>query len=175
MTYDYEIREEAMYELSIDDYMTLEKFLMKFIESTDPETEDFVDFCRREGYDYYVTSAWRNIPLVQENGTTNTRDAVRVFYIFPGIGLEREEANDYYLAVICPLKLLSKKIKRVVGLTVYPKASVHGKIAVPEGIKDVRGYIREHFDKVLFERPKLDYRNADFVIHDDPGPEMEKG
>lgn len=56
------------------------------------------------------------------------------------------------------------KTKR--SVTAYPYATVWGEIEIPDDVKDVRQYVKDHWDEIKFGEPDLDYVGTDFEVSD---------
>lgn len=64
-------------------------------------------------------------------------------------------------------RLAERKRKRMkVSVTVFPMAVQHGTISVPDDVKnkDVRKYLQDHWEEIVFDCPELDYNGADFAF-----------
>jgi hypothetical protein len=57
---------------------------------------------------------------------------------------------------------------RTLNVTAYPYAVMNGTIEVPANVPDdeLDDYVREHFDKVEFGEPQLDFAGTDFDINE---------
>lgn len=56
-----------------------------------------------------------------------------------------------------------------ITIVAYPYATQTGYIEVPEKLtgKELKQYIQEHFDEIVFERAQLDYAGTDFDVEED--------
>ena len=81
-----------------------------------------------------------------------------------------QEAKDTLMLIAERLKeALSGEKYRTIGVTAYPYAVQYGKIRVPEDValgseEEIKNYIRDNFNDIVFESPELDYAGTDFDI-----------
>lgn len=52
-----------------------------------------------------------------------------------------------------------------VHVTAYPFARQYGTVLVPEGVKDMKSYIDEHYDEIEFGDVDFDHDGADFDVN----------
>ncbi len=204
MIYDYEIIEEkAEKEIFLEEYITLDKFLRKFVEGNNPEDDDFIKFCQKEGYDYRILYKKSHVrhEMTYNYKIKNKKDSkkaeceanIRAFYIYVGTGVEKLDNLDDYIAIVSPIKLRHKKIRRVSGMSIYrdiakgvsleekteyrvivnPKVSLEGHIMVPKGVSDIPSYIKKHLPDIDYGEPVFDFSEAEFDIKEEEA-ELER-
>ena len=54
----------------------------------------------------------------------------------------------------------------VIYVTAFPYAIQNGTVEVPDDIpkEDIRDYLEDHWDDIMFDSPDLDYSGTDFVL-----------
>ena len=57
-----------------------------------------------------------------------------------------------------------KKNMQEVEIYASPYANCYGKILVPKGVQDLKGYVMEHFNDIDFNEPDLDFCGIDIEL-----------
>lgn len=63
-----------------------------------------------------------------------------------------------------------------ISVAAHPYANIDGTIKIPKGLTpaEIRDYVDNHFDKVKFEAPRLDFHGTDYELYDENGDEIEE-
>ena len=63
-----------------------------------------------------------------------------------------------------------------ISVEAHPYANINGTIKVPKNLAPakMREYVDNHFNKIKFEEPRLNFKGTDYELYDENGNDIEE-
>ena len=158
LDWDFNIqKQDNLYYVELEHFSPLGEDVIDVIWLADLSADSFIDGL--EKYKTYIEERYEEDAELYIRERPNGTENFSARQLIQDVQDKTEQFEDYYLSA---KRLVENDNHTTCTVTAYPCAIQNGKITVPTKCKNIRQYIEDNWDSIIFDEPELNYEGTDF-------------